>query len=180
MDWCVDGVACVEGITETSRHHADDRVGATVNTDGLAHHIARAVEVFRPGFITEHDDVVLAGCLFAGKKRAPEHGRNAEDVEEVVGGADRLQNGRAIGSFGRGLAPAEITRQRLECGSLGALVLIRRPGCGLEIAAAAVVAVDLDDAIGMGIGQRAQNDCIEHAKNRRGQADAEGERQHNR
>jgi hypothetical protein len=55
---------------------------------------------------------------------------------------------------------------------LTALVLIRRPGCRLEIAAAAVVAVDLDDAIGMGIRKRAQNDCIEHAKNRRGQADA--------
>jgi hypothetical protein len=52
VNWCVDGIACVEGITKARRHDTDDRVGAAVETHGLAHNVASAVEVLRPGFVT--------------------------------------------------------------------------------------------------------------------------------
>ncbi len=55
------------------RHHADDRVGQSVEPNGLAEDILAAAKILLPEIVADDHHRRGARLIFRGKKIAPEH-----------------------------------------------------------------------------------------------------------
>jgi hypothetical protein len=98
------------------RHDADDRVCLVLQRDGAPHHTGIRTELTTPETVRQHDDVLSIRRILARKKRSPERGMHAENVEHV----------------GRHLNDVDVCRRpiaRLECISSGCDVSHRRHRC---------------------------------------------------
>src|SRR5579863_208757 len=111
----VDGVAHRERITEAGRHDADNGELLAVDLDGAAEDGAVAREVSLPCVIAKHKDFAAAFLLVTGKPGAAKQRADAEDLKEIVGGADaREQNRAAAGSIDGGFAEVVVAGKRGE------------------------------------------------------------------
>ena len=164
---------------ERRGHDADDGAGAVVELELLADQIGIAAEIAPPGAARQQDDVVVARRFFVVGERPSLGGVDAEQAEEC--GRDRRPgetNGLVSSSHGGGLirvhrhvgesvaifSPGE--EQPLRRHAAGTLHLHLRIGLG-----------DLNDAVGIVIGKRLQEDAVDDAEDRRVGADTEAEGQ---
>jgi len=180
MQRCVDCVSHVKGKTKSGRHNTDDRECAPVKFHRPVHHVAVTGKVVLPQVIAQHRNVALAGLLFARQIGAAQQRLHAENLEEVVGGADAVKQHRAARwRIHCVVAVVVVPCQRRKGVDLRPFVFIRRPGGRLLIAAPAV-AVDAYDSPRIRVRQRAQNHRVDHAEHRRSHAHAQGQRHHYR
>jgi hypothetical protein len=74
------------------RQNADDRVGRAGKRDRVAKNGGIRGEAATPQAGADHDYVGTANAVFSRQEGAAEHGRNAEDAEEVGGDALRVDD----------------------------------------------------------------------------------------
>jgi hypothetical protein len=165
---------------EIRRHDADDGSGGAVDADGLADDARIAAEVGLPERVTEDDGLVHAGLVLLGEEITPEHGGDAEGAEEVprdvaAGVAAGLP---AIGDVDGGAV--QIARDRLERLEihLADVLVVHRRHPGVEIVRTEIGGVDhldIDEALGSGKGEAAEQGAVDDGEHRGDAADAEGE-----
>ena len=83
------------GIVDPRRQHAGDDDGLAVERDRPADDAWIAAEARAPEPVAQERHVVAPGLMLLRQERAPERRRDAEDVEEALGHAPRVE---AIGS----------------------------------------------------------------------------------
>ena len=151
--------------------------GDAVEHDGLADDVRGAAELPLPQAVREQDDRVAAGLFLCFGVEPAEHRLEADDVVKVGRGARAADPLRFLGSGQR------------ECGAgeRGDMLV-----GGVLLAPVAVVRIRTDvfldrlrpvvephhrDPVGIGVGQRPQQDAVEHAEHRRVHPDPDREGQ---
>ena len=162
------------GMRERRRHHADDVVAAAVELERLADDVGPGGEAAPPEGIAEHDDVAPSRIVVALEQRPAERRRRAQHRE--VSGRELLADD-AFGPIGAGDRERAIPVDLHRVEERGLLP----PGVEVEAGAlrvAALLAVpggDPDQAVGVAVGQRRQQDAIDEAEDGEVGADAEGD-----
>src|SRR5215472_954625 len=72
-------------------HHADDRIGLTIQLELSAHHLRIRRKPRTPKLIRQNHFVAQGRMLFITKKIAAQHGLHAQGSEEVVRNAKRRE-----------------------------------------------------------------------------------------
>ena len=160
---------------EARREHADDGVRGVAEDQRPSEHARVAAHPRPPEGVGEDHGAGAAGHVLAGEEGAPELGADAQHVEEV--GAD-LERGelRALGAVVPDDGGVGVSGDGGEDGRVGLELAHRRPG---ELEAGLVVAVvdlpDVDQAVGLGVGERAEQGGVDRSEHGGVQADAHGE-----
>ena len=164
-----------EGELEGGGHDAHDFVLTGVEFDGLPDGIGVAGVAGGPQAVTEDDDVVFTGLVFAGGPGAPDLGRDAEEVEEIGGGGEgERMLGAAFGGEVDVVGPIE-EGHVLEGGVLG--LPIEEVGAGEGVFAGRGFGfVEADELLRMAVGEGPEEDCVDDAEDGGIGADSDGQR----
>ncbi len=161
-------------VAESRRHNSNDFISNTFHTQRLAERSRARAEV--PLREWQADDGAAPGI--ANFEPASECRRYAEDPEKARRDEIRGDELSVVGHLHAHLAaPIEVHLLQRRCS--GANVREVRPGQARPRAPFMQVSgLQLHDAGGVGIVQRAQQDTVHHAEHRGVGADAERQRQH--
>ena len=177
----VGGFACLRASSNVpakiGRHHADNRRRLLVESDPASDDVAVATESSLPESITDHSDARLSFAVVFSDKRSTE-GSIGSEYRENIGG----------GILSRYLLRFTIVREVEsaieEHRHIGKYLVLLFPVCEItEIdhvligSAALSLLPHHHDLFGIGIGKRAQQDCVDDTKDRSVGADAERERE---
>ena len=160
---------------ERPRHHANDFVPVVVHQDRPADDGGVAAETPLPESVADDHDLRTGAVFLVGERPAALR-RHAEDAEEIRRDqpAEHLLGlsvaGQARCRAARGGDVLEGTIQPAP------LVVIARRGRVLRNPREAGVFPEHDEAVGVGEGQGADHHRVDHRKNRRVGADAQGQR----
>ena len=166
------------GKLERPWQYADDVVRDAVQDDLLPDDRRVGTEPTFPESMVQHHDAMLADLAFLGSERSAEHRRYAQDVEEWCGHASREQpdwfsRSGEVGGDGC------VCRHRLE----GAAHLrpIEKVGGSDNVVQhpfALPLLPDLHQLMGIGIGERSQENCVNRREDCGVCPDAESQCQH--
>ena len=157
---------------EVAGEDADHGVLRIVQADVGADDCGARAEVPLPGGIAEHHDVI-----FGGLKAAAERHTDAEEREEIGGDGGAVQSAR-LACAGEDEVGVGIERGHLvEGGALRAPVVEVRGGDGEELAKGGMSFPEGEEAAGMGVGKRLEEDAVDDSEDGGIGADAEGERE---
>ena len=160
---------------EAGRHHADHRSGPAIGGERHVEHVLAAAKASLPEFVAQHDDRAVATEILLGRVGAAERRPDAERTKDVGGDGEPVNPDRlaaddhddATGFHhaqmlerSRALAPGDVVGRRDH----------------VPDGAAAVGFPHRHDPIGLTVRQRLQHHRAHHAEDRRGRADAEGQR----
>ncbi len=164
-----------EGAVEhgAAGHDAGHLIGFVIEADGLADDGWVPAELALPEGMTQHYDFVFAELVFVGAEGAAERGANAQNVEVVGRDAHATQQGWLAGA-GQGRGPAALGRHVFENLVLLDPVQIVEGGDAVG-AAVGPLLQHAHDALGIGVGERVEQDRVDEAEDGRIGADAEGE-----
>jgi hypothetical protein len=165
----------IAGI-ERLRIDADHRVGAATERDRAAQDARVRAEAAGPERAGQDGDRIAVADLF-GSRNAADYRRMAEHIEGPAEDAKRGDAFGAVAAFERDLVAVE-AHHRGEGGHAAVPV-----GKALRVAVAGVAVVgfdERDEAIGIGQRQGPEQHLVDDAEHRRGRADADAEREHDR
>ena len=172
------GFGLVGDAAEPGGHDADDGPGAAIELHGASDDGGVGAEAPLPQTVAEDDDGVALRHFVLFRAEGSAEGR-AHSQQVEVGLGDELR-GDALGLIDAG----ERHGAGIECGhgfegaALGAPIEVIGIGCAAALDFGALhVAPEFHQARRFGIGQRAQNDGIDHAEDGGVGADAEGQRE---
>ena len=138
-----------------------------------------AAEAALPEIVAKDDDVVTAGLVLARRKVRPCSGGDVEDLEEIVGAGDKAHGRGGAGWWLQVGGACVVAGERLEGAIEASPVAVLGPGGGLVVTALGEGDGD-DDAVGVRVGERAQNGGVEDRKDCGGDADCERDGEHGR
>jgi hypothetical protein len=162
---------------EAARHHADHGDRPRVEVELLADELRVAAEPALPDLVAEDDDLWIAGLILLVVEPAAERGAHAEQRRQRAGRVGYLDADRPIatGERRRALSPGRDRRARLAA-PLQILEASQRHAEVRQAQLAGDLAVHTHQLLGLRVRQRPQDDGVDDAEDRRGGADAEGER----
>ena len=166
------GVAVIEA--KGGRQDTDDAARMPVENDRLADHARVGAEPSLEETVAEEDDRARAGVVVVRQKIPPQDRPHSERREEVVSDVPATE---AFGAVHPGEVELRLLHggQGLERSVLVAPVDIVRPGhrhAGEQLG----LLVQKDEAVGVAVRQRAQEDGVDRAEDRRVRAETEGQR----
>lgn len=153
----------LKGEAEAGRHHTNDRVLARVQLQRLPHGFRVSSEAALPEGVAEDHDVILARLVLARRPGSAQDRIHAEQGEEIGFRRD------APDMVGLPLAAEVHLARPKEQGHVGKRAVLRfpvdeiRPGEGI-LAGRGLGFVKPDQAVRIGIGERAQQDGIDDAE----------------
>jgi hypothetical protein len=160
----------VEG--EVWRHDADDGVVRAVESDGFSGDVEGGAKFAAPEAAAEHDHGSGAKLIVTVVEGAPDDGTDAEDFEEF--GGDHVA-GDAFGGFAGAKEVVVLVAVHGERGE-GLIVALPVEEIGV-VGGSALDAghsvVHGDELAGLGIGQRIEEDAVDHGEKRGVGANAE-------
>ncbi len=175
LDGEVDARLPAGGEGEARREHADDGVRVVVEQERAAEHSGVAAHLRPPEGVAEHDRAGAAVLVLAGAEGAAELRTDAEDVEEVGGDPEGLELG-ALGAVLPGGGAAVVAGDGGEQGVVRLELADGGPG---ELEAGhvrvAVVLEQVHQALGLGVGEAAEERGVDGGEDGGVQADAHGE-----
>ena len=153
------------------RHHADHRPLASVEPNGATDRVAVAGEEPQPEAVADHDDAITTRLVFARREPAAQgraHAQHGEHVRRRDEGADPLRLTLVLAATRREVVATGVVRgHRGEHAVLVAQVGVVRPRVQVFLEArAAVVHPDLDEPVGLGVGERTEDDGVHDAEDR--------------
>ncbi len=159
-----------------ARHDANDGPGAAIELHVASDDGGVRAEAPLPQAVAQDDDgVALRHFVLFRKEGSPEGGAHSQQVEVRLGDhlrADALGFIDAGERHGAGIESGH----GVEGLALGAPIEVIGKGCAAALDFGALhVAPEFHQSRGFGIGQRAENDGIDHAEDRGIGADAEGQ-----
>ena len=158
---------------EAGRHHADDRSGSIICGERQVEHVPAAAKLSLPEFVAQHDDRVTE--IFLGRIGAADRGLDAERSKDVGRDGESCDFERlAVDDHGHGCwshhaQMVERSRALPPGDEVGR-------GDHVPLGAAPVGFPHRHDPIGLMVRQRLQHHRAHHAEDRRGRADADGQR----
>jgi hypothetical protein len=164
------------GVVEAGRHDADDGDGLAIDPERAAEDAGIRTEALEPGGVGKNDDSVVAGAVFFGRERAAQGRSRAEEREKIggdekaaqaVGGLARLADVEIGAAHGGGLLEHGVLRAVIE--EVGGRVCVALAGGG--------GAEETDDALGLGIRRRVEEQGVEDAERAGVGSDAERQRE---
>ena len=160
---------------EAGRHDADHRPGTVSGRERQVEDVPAAAKASLPELVAQHDDRVVATEIFLGRVGAAERRLDAQRAKDI-GGDREPGNVERLAVDDHGDAGRSHHAQMLERSR--ALAPGDEVGGGDHVAdgAAAVGFPHSHDPIGLVVRQRRQHHRAHHAEDRRGRADAEGQR----
>src|SRR5205085_696260 len=159
-------------------HHADDCVNATADRDLLPEHSIVTAEALLPKLVTEDRNEIRAWPVLIVREPAADQGLDAERREKTGGNDLRLHLDRIAGA---GKIQARLPDRRQFIKRAAALLPIEKICRGDHVLMLGMLGEafpDHDDAIGVGVIERAQEHAIDHAEDRGVRADSKGQRDH--
>ena len=160
--------------TEIARHDADHGVRQGIQDHGAAGDLGVGAEAAAPQCVAEQDGAGGAGPIVLRGEGAAKGGLHAQHGQKAGGDAGAFQpRGIAgLGEIGGEIPPCldafEGVGEALPIAEIGGRRIHAR------VAARGIVFPDLDQAVGIRVGQRAQQDVIGQREGGGGGADAEG------
>ncbi len=162
------------GELETPRHDADDRISLIVEPQCSSYHLSVRTKATLPGPVAQQDDPVLTGSLFLGLEDSA-HDRSDSQQRKKRGRdlcprysqrfieARHIEAGRRVGCnlLENGVVLPPLPKV-IQCEASPSP--ISHPGTGLP---------DLDDRLGIVIGQWAQQDSMYYTEDGTRGSDAE-------
>jgi hypothetical protein len=155
--------------------HADDRVREVIEQNRAVDDRGVRAELVHPKHMTQDDDLLFAGLIFAGKKRPAERRADFEDVEEV-GGDPRAAKLHGLGHTGERDRPSGLGGHVVE----DSVVFLPVQ----EVQGRDAVAFEhrrlfeyANDPIGVLVRQRLEQDGVDEREDRRVGADSQRKRQ---
>ena len=166
---------------EPLRHHTDDGRQRAIGPDDLAHDLGVAVETIEPGAMTEQHHRWCRLVILRGSEGPSEERLNAQEIEERradprPGVSDRLPFGAADVH-----RHDDVGRERLEASLLlpPILEVVNRHRHERQVLGRSRPA-DRDQSFGIVVRKSADQEPIDDAEHRHGEADPESQRHHGR
>jgi hypothetical protein len=162
-------------IGEARRQHAHDLIALAAELDGLAEHGPRGAEAVVPEAVAEQGHLVPSGDLLLGEEGAAERRVHAEQREEA---GRALRHVDHLGAVGAGAVEnrRKVGRQPLHrLAPLPELAEVaEREAAGRHLPLG-ILALDQDQARGIGIGKRLEHQSVRDAEDRGAGADSESQ-----
>ena len=162
------------GIVEGRRHHAHDRERPSVHRGGRSDRRRRSAEPALPESMRQHHDRLATQGEFVRIERASDRRCHAEDLEEVR--AHHLSDDELrFASSRERESGADVARHALECPRARPIVVEVQRGEPHRVARriGRVHVEHEEEAVGVRIRQRPEQDGIDDAEHQRRDADAE-------
>ena len=163
-------------LARGQRHHADDRVWASVEGDDLPDHIGSAAKAALPQAVTEKRDVVGAGAIFIGGEAPADGRRDAEKREEIPRRLHSLNLFRLAAARGDRERRERGVRHRAENRLAIANRFVSRIGeSGAVDLSLGQRRSQLNQRVGVRVGKTAEKHCAHDAEDRCRRPDPEGQ-----
>ena len=157
---------------EVFPQHANDCVGLVPHRQRCADDLGISPEPSLPEAVAQHYNLSTVGRILLRRECAPQHHGRAKDAEVALCDMNAMDQLRPIAG------DVETGPGKVICGNIfedAGLLLIDlelRYGCDRSVALR-VGQFNLDDPVGVGIGQRFEQHGVHNSKNRRVSADAQ-------
>jgi hypothetical protein len=148
---------------EAGGHHADDGVGAPVGDHRAPEHRRVAGESALPERVAQHHHGVAAGLVLVAAERAAEERADGESLEEAVGHELADHQLRVVAGQREAGAHVRAHRQEGARPRLPVEEVQRRRPCAADVAAV-VMLVEHQQAVRIGVRQRAQEHGVDDAE----------------
>jgi hypothetical protein len=156
-------------VVERRRHDADDLVGLAIERHRLTENRRILREASHPQPVRQHHDLSAVRLVFVFGEPSSERGLHAEDIRQRRRRPHGLQPHRIAGARQHVALPHRAADDRKHLAArLPVVVLGERRRAG---GARGLGVVDDDQAVGIGIRQRFQEDAVEDAEDCRGDTD---------
>jgi hypothetical protein len=156
-------------IERPLRQHADDGVSLAIQQNVAPDKGWIGPEATLPEHMAQEHDMIVPGLVLPGKERAAERRLSTEDVE-VADRETRASNRHRLALAGQRCPPTNLRGHVLEDGVLLRPIEIVERGDAIESTRWERLE-DADDALGVGVGEWAEQNAVDEAEHRRVSAD---------